>query len=324
MSVGGSPHKIGVVSTGGTIANTPQGRVPIEEVVAEVRRGRPDPHPASASDVEVTEVIREGAETFDPSVWARIRDAVQAMTDRDDIHGVVVTHGTFTIEETAYYLHLTVRTDKPLVLTCAQRKHGTLAADGTRNLLDAFAVAESSHAVGLGAVIVVNEEIHCARDVRKVSRRPGGFSSGDLGPLGYVDEDRVVVYRAPCRRHTHNSGLLQQPTTGLPRVGVAATHPGAPTGFLTTLAEETDGLVVQGYAYNGMPAPPQREVLEELAAGGFPVLLVSRGGGGRIPRRDGPFLSGDNLATSKAAVLLTAALAAGLSGEALQQAIDEH
>src|SRR5690606_14368034 len=105
---------------------------------------------------------------------------------------VIITYGTFSAEETPYFLHLTSAPDKPIVLVCSQRRHGTLGNDGDRNLVDAIRVANAPDAVGKGVLVVINEEIHSAREVVKTNQRPSGFmSAAGIGLLGHVEVDQV-------------------------------------------------------------------------------------------------------------------------------------
>jgi L-asparaginase len=321
-------RRIAVVSTGGTIANTPDGRLSIDDVVDTIEVRHPEVAIRDRFDLVVEEVEREAAEAFTPKTWLGIGGAVQRFSDREDIDGVLVTHGTYTVEETAYFLHLTVDTAKPLVITCSQRKHSTLGNDGDHNLVDALRVAASADSAGSGALVVVNEEIHSGRDVVKVSRRPGGFVSPALGPLGSVDEDRVSLYHRPTRRHTSTSDLRRIAPAVMPSVAVVAAHPGASAATIDeAIARGVAGIVIQGYAFSGRPGPDQLAAAERAVESGVVVLLASRGGEGRIPvpRVPDGFVRADNLATSKAFVLLTVALAAGTaSPEALQSIFDGH
>jgi len=314
-----------IVSTGGTIANTPQGRLPIETVIRDILTAHPD---ASVADRVrgIVEVTREGAETFTPVEWALIARAVQSAADDDEVDGVVVTHGTYTAEETAYFLHLAVRTTKPVVLVCSQRKHGTLGNDGDRNLHDAVRVASDPAASGKGVVVLLGEEIHSAREVVKTNQRPGGFRSGDYGILGSVEEDRVTFYRSPERRHTARSAVSLT-EGGLPRVDIVATYAGADGAAVDALvAAGASGIVVHGFSFSGKPHHLQKPSLIAAVEQGVAVVLTNRGGGGRIPvdAADG-FVRGDNLTSQKARVLLTLALARGITGQADLQAIfDAH
>ena len=315
-----------ILSTGGTIANTVDGRVGVDDVIDAIRRQHPQAFGALGIDVSVVEVLREGGETFTPVEWVTIARSVQQCVDDREVDGVVVTHGTFTAEETAYFLHLTVNTDKPVVVACSQRKHGTLGNDGGRNLLDALRVAGAPTARGRGVLVVLNEEIHSAREVTKTNQRPGGFRSGSYGILGSVEADQVTFYRTPERRHTSTSELLVSMDGTLPRVDIVATYAGADGVAVDALvAAGTEGLVVHGFSFSGKPHHLQRPSLERAVQAGVPVVLTNRGGDGRIPVESSHgFVRGDNLTAQKARVLLTLALTATTDQAKLQRLFDAH
>src|SRR5258705_7490355 len=136
-----------------------------------------------------------------------------------DIAGVVFTHGTNTIEETAYFMNLTVRTEKPVVIVGAQRPFSTLSSDGPLNLLNAIRVAADPVSRGKGTLVLLNDEINAARDVTKTNTyRLETFQSRELGILGYADPDRIVFYLAPLRKHTTQSQLVLTAATTVPKV----------------------------------------------------------------------------------------------------------
>ena len=183
--VSGRRPTVAILATGGTIQNTLSGRIPVRQLIDEVL----------AQDREVKfdvpefvehDAIRVGSEDFEPRDWVRIARAAQELADRPEVTGIVVTHGTFTVEETAFFLHLTVNTEKPIVFTCSQRKHRVVGNDGDRNLIDAIRAA-CALGPGVGSVLVMGEEIHSAREVYKSNQRPGGFASGSLGLLGSAE-----------------------------------------------------------------------------------------------------------------------------------------
>jgi L-asparaginase type II len=315
-----------VVATGGTIANTSGGRLPIEQVMDVV------PELGSLARFEVTHTSRVGSAELRPSDWLEIaRTAATAAAD-DRVAAVVVTHGTFTNEETAWFLHLTVRTEKPIVVVSSQRKHDELGNDGNRNLLDAVRLAVSSEARGHGAMTLLNEDVHSARDVVKTSSRPDGFRSRDVGVLGHVDKDRVVFYRKALRRHTAASEFDATALTELPRVDVVYAYPGADELTIDPLVDGgARGIVVAGYAFSGMPAVDQLPALDRAVAGGVAVVLANRAIEGRVP--DPPedsrsagrgFLHGDNLSPHKARILTMLGLAHGLDHSNLQRLFDEY
>jgi L-asparaginase len=318
---------IGVVATGGTIANTVGGRVAIEDVIGDV------PQVHEHARFEVRHTSRVGSSELGLDDWDAIARAAAELAAMDEVAGVIVTHGTFTNEETTYLLHLTLKTDKPVVVVSSQRRHGTIGNDGDRNLVEAVRVAGSPDARGHGVTTVLNEEIHSAREVLKTSGRPGGFRSGDLGILGYVDECAVAFYRTPLRRHTMRSEFEVADVARLPRVDVVYSTVGADNATVNALvaAAQPAGIVVAGFSFDGTPPPAQLKALREAAEGGVAVVLTNRGLGGRVPHPpdwskllDEPFLSGDTLAPQKARVLLALGLARTRDRRELQRFFDEY
>ena len=316
-----------VVATGGTIANTSDGRLPIERVIESV------PGLAELARLEVTHTSRVGSAELRPADWLEIGRAVAAATAAERVTAVVVTHGTFTNEETAYFLHLTVRTEKPIVVVSSQRKHDELGNDGDRNLLDAVRLAVSPEARGHGVMTLLNEDIHSARDVVKTSARPDGFRSRDAGVLGHVDGDRVVFYRRALRRHTAASEFDVTALGELPRVDIVYAYPGADELTIEPLLERggARGVVVAGYAFSGMPALDQLPALTRAAKNGVAVVLANRAIEGRVPQPPSDsrsagrgFLHADNLSPHKARILMMLGLSHDLDHSNLQRLFDEY
>jgi L-asparaginase len=307
----GAAGTVAILACGGTIQNTDAGRIGVEALLATL----PSPARAQLPQIELHDLVRVGSEDLEPADWLAIAGAVAHIASLPGIAGIVVTHGTYTAEETAYFLHLSVRTAKPIVFACSQRKHGAVGNDGDRNLVDAIRVAASPEAAGKGALLVMGEEIHGARDVRKTNQRPGGFSSGSLGILGSVEADQVTFYRQPTRRHTIDSEFAGGGVTELPRVDIVMAYPGADDALvLAALNSGARGLVIDGYAPQGQPNKGQRLALEKAISKEIPVILTSRGGEGRVPYDEriavtGWRIGGDNLSPQKARVLSMLALA---------------
>lgn len=311
---------IKIVSTGGTIANTSDGLIGLDDVLKAV------PQAAGYAEIEIDEEIRVRSAQMRLPQWLDIARAVKAAADDARVDGVIVTHGTFTVEETAYFLHLTIRTGKPLVMVAAQRMHDALGNDGDRNLVDAVRVAASAEAAGKGVLVVLHEEIHSAREVIKTNQRPGGFVSRGGGILGHVEKDQVSFYTAPLRRHTGDSEFDIGEIDGLPRVDIVSAYVGADDAPARACVEAgAKGLVLNGYAFSGRAAADQNDGLMAIAASGIPVAIVNRGGGGRIPvdRNDG-YLRCDSLIAHKARIVLMLGLTkTGDLGE-LQRMFNEY
>lgn len=172
--------------------------------------------------------------------------------------------------------------------------------------------------------MVLNEEIHSAREVTKTSRRPSGFHSDHSGILGTVEEDQVTFYREPTRRHTTRSefGIPER----LPRVDIVATYAGADGAAVDgVLSAGAEGIVVNGFSYSGKPHRNQRPSLERAVGEGVPVVLVNRGGDGRMPViADGPFVQGDNLTAQKARILLMLCIAHRIEPGDVQRVFSQY
>jgi len=172
--------------------------------------------------------------------------------------GLVIAHGTNTIEETAYFLNLTLKTDRPVVLVGAMRPASALSADGPLNLLNAVRVAAHPCSVGRGVLVVLDDTIHGARDVTKsATYRVGAFKARDLGPLGYADADgRVVYYHQSTRRHTPATEFEVGPGTEVPRVDVVLSYVGADATMIdAAVAAGARGIVSAGTGA-GLPGEP--------------------------------------------------------------------
>ncbi len=311
--------RVRVIATGGTIANTSHGLIGVDEVLADVPQAR------ELADFEVVEATRVRSGSIRLEHWLDVARAAADAADDPRVDAVLITHGTFTVEETAFFVHLGVRTGKPLVCVASQRKHGDVGNDGDRNLLDAIRVALCPEAAGKGALLVLHEEIHSAREVIKTNQRPGGFASPDCGILGHVEDDQVSFYHAPLRRHTARSEFDVRAIRELPRVDVVAAYVGADDAAARAcVAAGARGLVVHGYTYSGRPSAEQLEPFTEIGAT-LPVVLASRGGRGRIPVLDeGPFVHGDSLVAQKARILLMLGLTRTDDRRELQRMFSEY
>jgi L-asparaginase len=300
-----------VVATGGTIANTPSGRLHAGEVAEAI------PQLKQVARLDVEEVIRVGSSSIKVENWLTLARRINEILAKEtDVKGVVVTHGSNTVEETGYFLSLTVKSDKPVVLTAAQRQFRTLSSDSPKNFLQAVRVAATDEARGKGALIVTNDVINAARDVTKtMTYRVETYSSHDLGVLGYVDEDRVTFYRVPIRQHTRATPFDVSRLQKLPRVDIiytAVDTDGALIEAAVTHAK-AEGLIIAGFP-TGSGTPAMDEAVKRVAAQGIPVVMTNRGGIGRSTetaaraKEARPLIFGDNLTPQKARILLMLAL----------------
>ncbi len=215
-----------VLSTGGTIAGRGGSTTSLTEYKSGSILGSElvdaVPEIKSYARVRVEQIANIGSTNMNPAVWLKLASRINAIFSEDpQVAGIVVTHGTNTLEETAYFLNLTVKHDKPVVLVGSQRPATAISADGPLNLLNAIRVAGAPVSRGKGVLVVMNDEINGARDVTKSNTyRVEAFRSGELGYLGYVDADEVTFYRASTKRHTARSEFDVSTLANLPKVEI--------------------------------------------------------------------------------------------------------
>lgn len=260
--------------------------------------------------------------------WLSLATVVNGLLARTDIAGVVIAHGTNTLEETAYFLHLVTTPPKPVVLVGAMRPANGLGSDGQLNLLRAVQVAANPAARGLGALVVMNDTIHSARDVTKAHTfRPDTFRSPDAGPIGAADADgRIVFYHRTLRASVESPFFAVDHLTDLPRVDVVVSYLGA-DGVLIDAAVTAGckGLVSAGTGA-GRPTATEEAAMDRAIRAGVVVCQASRVGSGRVSRSPKMAARGvvtaDNLQPWKARVLLLLALTKTSDPEAVQDMFD--
>ena len=329
--------KVHVLGTGGSISavgehrlhllgyGTRGERLTIQEMLARI----PEAHQVARIDAE--QFYNLPSNIVGPEEWLGLsRRCNELFTADPELSGIVVTHGTGTMEETAYFLNLTVKSERPVVITAAQRPPSALSTDADINLLDAIRVAAAPQSRGKGVLAAVNNEIHTAREVTKCdTARLETFHPKELGFLGYADSDgQIVFYRAPLRRHTWESEFDVSSLAELPRVDIAYGYAGADGWAIDALLGlKSPALVVAAIPALAMPPKLQAAAVEAVAQGAI-VALTSRGGDGRVMeeaghRRDG-FIFGDNLTAQKARILLMLGLTVTRDRDRLQTMFYEY
>jgi L-asparaginase len=284
------------------------------------------PEARELAELSAEDLIRVGSSSIGPAEWLRLVQRLDAVFSGDrPPHGVVITHGTATLEETAYFLHLAVKTERPVVLTGAMRPPTALGTDADLNLLDAIRLAAAPEAAGRGVLTILNNEIQSARDVTKSNAfRVNTFDSRDFGLLGYVDADgRVLFYRQVTRPHTAATPFDVRGRQALPRVDLVQAYAGADGVQIDALREHgSEGLVLAGFGGGTFPAA-FLDAGKRAVQAGIPVVLATRSTAGRVvitPQKaaDG-FLVSDDLMPQKARILLMLALTVTHEREAIQQ-----
>lgn len=250
-----------------------------------------------------------GSTAIGPADWLELRALVHRTAAEDPaIAGFVIPHGTATLEETAFFLNLTLAVAQPVVLVGAQRPASALGTDAGTNLVNALQVAGCPEARGMGVLVVLNNEIHPARDVVKTSTyRVQTFRSLDYGALGHVDGDGPHFYRAPLKAHMPDTPFARREIAQLPRVDIIYSYGGA-DGDLVEAAVKAGakGLVSAGFA-PGSPSPSQQSAFVAAAKAGIVVVQCSRATGRIAPRRrlrETGIVAGEDLTPQKARILL--------------------
>lgn len=337
MTGPGRRPKVVVIGTGGTISfDGRHGRDTYEYVEFGTRHDIEEvlsrfPETEAFADVRPLSLRTLSSSAVSPGDWIELVQAIHGLTQGPEApDGVVITHGTATLEETAYFLNLTLKTAIPVVVVGAQRPKNALGSDAGPNLVNAVQVAASKEARGLGVLVMLNEEIQAAREVTKTStHRLETFRSPDLGMLGYADPDgRVVIYRRPARRHAPDSEFDLAGLETLPRVDIVASYAGADGAAIQAfLAAGARGIVLSSVA-PGLVTPAQKEALLAARAEGVAVIMSSRAGSGRVLRRasmrEEGIVAADNLNPQKARVLTMLALTRSEDPGTLQAFFDRY
>ena len=284
---------------------------------------------------EIAKVARVEVDKGNPYAQATHEDLrklalrVEEVLQSPDVDGLVYVQGTNTIEETSYFLGLTVHSDKPIVVTGAQRPYNGLSSDAQMNLLDAVRLACAPESRGKGVLVAFNGEINAGRDVTKTNTyHLHTFRTRDLGLLGYIDPDKIEYYRTPHRRHTVNSEFSLTGVQTLPYVEVAYIHTGTRPGLANALVGlGAKGIVIASVGA-GSPGSLDKEFEEILKKRTAVVVQSSRVGEGRVVRNNNWYEAGmlvaDNLSPQKAAILLSLALTKTSEADDIQRMFDEY
>ena len=316
--------KIMMIGTGGTIAGTGNG----SSALTEYRAGsigvddlmQAVPALEEYGPFESVQFSNIDSSEMSPYRWGHLAMLVNEVAKRDDIGGIVITHGTDTMEETAYFLQLTVNTCKPVVMTGSMRPATALSADGPMNLLQAVQVARSKNAWNQGVLVVMNGYIDSAREVAKLHTTDvATFGNTQLGHMGCVQNGQAYFYYTPCRKHTSESEFILHNEVEFPAVGIVNLYGGMDTEILNMVASRSQGLVIGGFGHGTLPQGV-RDTLKKIA---IPKVRSSRIGNGIVSSNSSDvkegFIVSDSLSPVKARILLMLALQQERSREELER-----
>ena len=329
------PPNVVILATGGTIAGSgatstttvgyKPATVPVQALIDAV------PELKKVATVQGEQVFQIASQNMTNEYWLKLAKRVNELLQQPDVDGIVVTHGTDTLEETAYFLNLVAKSAKPVVIVGAMRPSTALSADGPINLYNAVLVAGSKEAVGKGVLVCMNDQINSARDVTKTNTSTADtFKSPELGVLGYIQGDRVAFYRLPARRHTLNSEFDISGADKLPNVEIAYGFANVSRTTVDALAAAgVDGIVYAGVG-DGNPSEVTEQALADARAKGILIVRSARVGNGIVARnsevnddkRD--FVVSDTLNPQKARILLMIALTKTKDTKEIQRMFYEY
>jgi L-asparaginase len=276
----GKPHIV-ILATGGTIAgaqaNTSQqgyvsGTFKVEDLMAAV------PTMTDLAELSGEQVANIGSQDMNDEVWLKLAKRVNEVLQDANVNGVVITHGTDTMEETAYFLDLVVKSDKPVVLVGSMRPATAISADGPANLYNGVAVAVDPGAAKRGVLVVMNDEIHGARDIEKMNTTSlQTMASPERGPQGLVNTGKISWFEASEKKHTMQSEFDTSKATTLPRVDILYAHANMSPDLIDAAVKSgAKGLVIAGVG-DGNMTKPALDALQKVAKdNGILVVRSSR------------------------------------------------
>jgi L-asparaginase len=327
------PHIV-LVATGGTIAGSAEsttaagyksGALAVDHLIAAV------PQLRDLAEVRGVQVSSVGSQDMNDELWVALATEVGRLVADPHVDGVVITHGTDTMEETAYFLNLVLKTDKPVVLTGSMRPATSLSADGPLNIYNAVGVATDSRARGRGVLVVANDDIHAAREVTKRHTTDvQTFVSPEFGLIGVCLFSDREFFRVPARAHTAATPFTVSAEQTLPRVDVIYAHAGmSPDLIESAVLHGAKGLVVAGVG-DGNMSNPALHAVERAIASGVVVVRSSRVGDGLVRRNieidDDTVLTvvSSGLNPAKARVLLKLALTQTADVRRIQKFFEQY
>ena len=306
--------RIIILATGGTIAGVgassdragyTAGKIPVDDLIGTI------PTVKKIADISGEQIASVGSQDMTIDIWKKLAVRINEIVKNNEAEGVVITHGTDTQEETAYFLDLVLTTDMPVVLTGSMRPATAISADGPKNLYDAITIAANPKSRGRGVLVSFNEGIFDARDVMKLSTtKTNAFGSPNTGPVGQAYDGRVEYYSSSDREVQPKHPVVITADTKLPRVDIVYMYADAPSDMIDMLiAKKVDGIVIAGVG-NGNFNKAYMEAVKRAVAAGIIVCRASRTPSGRVVLHDeinddelGTIVS-DDLNPQKARILL--------------------
>jgi len=307
------------------LRNYVSGKITAEQYLKEI------PELNKLAEIEIYSLDNVSSTQINEKHWFHLKEKIEWYLHEQNFDGIVISHGTNTLEETAYFLHLTINTNKPIVLVGSQRPYSALSTDAHMNVLNGLRVAVDEESKGKGVLVSLNDQIHSARDVTKTDTyRLETFQSGVHGILGTVDPDETVnYYRSPMKNHTTSSQLTELEEDQVKAVEIVYSYAGASGDLIRFITESKQyaGIIMAGTGA-GRCSKAEEEALQEARQEGIHVVRGSRCLNGRVvdiePYANLEAIAADDLIPQKARILLMLALAQTQDLKAIQAIFDTH
>ncbi len=321
-----------LLATGGTIAGSGAGKSlgrykSGELSIIELLKAIPSLN--KIAHIQGEQISNIGSQDMNEEVWFKLAQRVQELLNDSRIQGVVITHGTDTLEESAYFLNLVLHSTKPVVLVGAMRNATSLSADGALNLYNAVSVAINEKSANKGVLVVMDDNIFSAREVVKThTTHTSTFKAPNSGAIGSVYYGKVRYYMQPLRKYTINSEFsIVELNPPLPKVDIIYTHVGmTPDLFQASIKSHAKGIVIAGVG-NGNVSAGLLKAMQEASQMEVLIVRSSRVGSGEVTSGeidDKAFITSDNLNPQKARVLLQLALTKTNNKEKIQEMFEEY
>jgi len=319
-----------IIGTGGTIASTSACDteilgyssvvITINSLIASI------PALNTIANVSGEQIAQIDSCNMTHEIWLKLANRINQLLASNKVDGIVVTHGTDTMEETAYFLNLVIKSEKPVVLVGAMRPANAISADGPMNLYNAVVLAASQEAKGNGVLVTMNNTINCSRDVTKTNiTLQDTFKSPELGYLGYIHGKTPSFYRSPARKHTVHSEFNVTELSSLPSVDIAYAYiDSTPIMINAAVSAGAKGLIYAGLGNGGM-SESMKSALTNISKKGIVIVRSSRVSSGIVTRNDAVnddlcnFVVSDTLNPQKARILLMLALTKTTNTAAIQK-----
>lgn len=323
-----------ILATGGTIAGAGEssvgtaytaGKLPIDDLLNAVPEAR------KIANLRGEQIASVGSQAMHDSVWLKLAHRINELAKRNDVDGIVITHGTDTEGETGFFLQLTVKTTKPVVLVGAMRSATALSADGPLNLYNGIVVAASKASADRGVLVAMNDYIYSARDVTKTNTtNVSTFQAPNTGPLGVVMDGKVEYYHRIIRKHTHQTEFDVSKVNSLPKVDILYGYANTNPVLVDALVKDgAQGIVIAGVG-NGNLYPTVEARVKQITRQGVAVVRSNRTGSGRVllnAETDDAALgtiAADDLNPQKARILLQLALLKTKDTKQIQEMFFEY